>query len=294
VDLDLGPGEILGIVGESGCGKSTLARLAVGLESPDSGKVLWNGLDVANLSPQDKRRVRLDYQMVFQNPFSSLNPRMRIGDALAEPLASEGQNDLSFRKRMVVEVLERVGLDSTDIEKYPHQFSGGQRQRIGLARALMTRPKVLVLDEPLSNLDVSVQASILNLLSSLNRDMGTAFLFISHDLGVVSYLSRCIVVLYLGKVMESGPTQQVMQNPMHPYTRALLESVKLRRATLVGDPPNPASPPEGCSFHTRCPYAEAHCREAGADTLMPSSEGCQSACWKKDQLPLVGESIETR
>jgi oligopeptide/dipeptide ABC transporter ATP-binding protein len=181
-------------------------------------------------------------------------------------------------------VLERVGLSSRDAGKYPHQFSGGQRQRVVLARALMTGPRVLVLDEPLSNLDVSVQASILNLLRSLNQDLGTAFLFISHDLGVVSYLSRRLMVLYLGRVMESGSTQEVLKTPTHPYTRALLESSRTRRATLVGDPPNPAAPPEGCSFHTRCPFAEERCRQTEAATLRTVGEGRSCACWKWDRL----------
>jgi len=292
VDLDLSPGEILGLVGESGCGKSTLARLAVGLETPDSGQVLWEGEDVASMTAPDKRRRRRDYQMVFQNPFASLNPRLRIGDALSETLEAAGETDRTLQNDRVGRILERVGLNAQDGGKFPHQFSGGQRQRIGLARALMTDPKVLVLDEPLSNLDVSVQASILNLLSSLNKDMGTSFLFISHDLGVVSYLSRRIMVLYLGRVVEMGPTAEVLRAPSHPYTRALLESARLRRVTLVGDPPSPAAPPAGCSFHTRCPFAEKRCGEEGASDFVSAGEGRFSACWKKDRLPPLTEAVE--
>jgi oligopeptide transport system ATP-binding protein len=285
VSFDLASGEILGVVGESGCGKSTLARLAVALERPDEGEVFWQGRDVAAMGTQELRQSRRDYQMVFQNPFSSLNPRLRVSDALAEPLEAIGNKDREARKWLVGSVLERVGLSSKDAEKFPHQFSGGQRQRVGLARALMNGPKVLILDEPLSNLDVSVQASILNLLRSLNQDMGTAFLFISHDLGVVSYLSQRVLVLYLGKVVETGPTGDILGSPRHPYTRALLESSRLRRTGLVGDPPSPTSPPPGCSFHTRCPFAEARCREPGADELVAASGGRSCACWKKDHLP---------
>lgn len=291
VDMDLAPGEILGLVGESGCGKSTLARLAVGLESPDQGQVLWDGLDAADINPSDKRRLRRDFQMVFQNPFASLNPRLRIGDALMEPLESTVVKGNSERNDPVANVLERVGLNSKDAWKFPHQFSGGQRQRIGLARALMTNPKVLVLDEPLANLDVSVQASILNLLSLLNKEMGMAFLFISHDLGVVSYLSRRILVLYLGRVVETGNTVEVLRAPRHPYTRALLESARLRRVTLVGDPPNPVAPPVGCSFHTRCPFAETRCRDEGAAENVTVGEGWVAACWKTGLLPTFKETL---
>jgi len=280
VDLDLAPGEVLGVVGESGCGKSTLARLAIGLENPDQGTVQWEGRDLATIPKEELRRLRRNYQMVFQNPFGSLDPRMKVGEAVVEPLQVLGEGNPSDWKKTVRELLVRVGLSEGDAEKYPHQFSGGQRQRIALARALVLKPKVLVLDEPLSNLDVSVQASMLNLLSDLNRTSGSAFLFISHDLGVVSYLCSRMVVLYLGRVVESGPTAEVLKSPKHPYTKALLESAQTRSVTVEGDPPNPASPPSGCAFHTRCPMAEDKCKVAGADALISIGDGRSTACWK--------------
>lgn len=290
VDLDLAPGEVLGIVGESGCGKSTLARLAVGMERPDGGSVLWEGRNVASLEAEEFRRARRSFQMVFQNPFGSLHPRRRVGAALEEVLEAAGEGDAVGRRRRAEAMLEKVGLCAEDGRKFPHQFSGGQRQRIVLARALMASPRMLVLDEPLSSLDVSVQASVLNLLSDLNREMGTAFLFISHDLGVVSYLSDRVLVLYLGRAVETGPADAILRSPSHPYTRALMESARWGRSTLAGDPPNPALPPSGCAFHTRCPYAEARCAEAGADEPLPDGEGRACACWKKDRLPGFMES----
>jgi len=279
VTVSVDEGEVVGVVGESGCGKSTLGRCLLGLESLAGGRVEWEDVDVAGMTPRTLRDARPSFQTVFQNPFASLNPRQKVRDCLTEPLAVHGLGDRPMRERVAGELLENVGLTKDDLGKYPHEFSGGQRQRIGLARALVLDPKLIVLDEPVSSLDVSVQASILNLLLRLNRERNLAYLFISHDLAVVGYLSRRLLVMYLGRVVEEGETARIMERPRHPYTQALCEASREGKASLAGDPPSPVAPPPGCPFHTRCPLAEDRCRSErqGLDEV---EHGWKVACWK--------------
>lgn len=283
VSFGLEEGEVLGIVGESGCGKSTLGRCAVGLCRPTGGGVEWNGQDPSRMSRPALQKARRQFQMVFQNPFASLNPRQKVKDALLEPLEVHGLLRPSERPAFVEDLLNQVGLGTGDLCKYPHEFSGGQRQRIGLARALACQPGLMVLDEPVSSLDVSVQASILNLLARLNRDQRIAYVFISHDLQVVGYLSRRILVMYLGQVVEEGETAQVLARPRHPYTQALLKASEGGRVKIQGEPPSPVHAPQGCSFHPRCPYAEERCRCEKQKLEITEGEG-RVACWKWDRL----------
>ncbi len=283
ISFEMEEGQIVGVVGESGCGKSTLGRCVVGLYEPTKGSVLWNGADRTNISPQKKREFQRKFQMVFQNPFASLNPRQAIKDILLEPLAVHDLMKPSERLAFVKELLGRVGLSAGDLKKHPHEFSGGQRQRIGLARAMVCKPDLIVLDEPVSSLDVSVQASILNLLSRLNGEMKISYLFISHDLQVVGYLSQRVLVMYLGKVVEAGETKDVLGRPRHPYTKTLLAATAGKGVKIVGEPPNPASIPSGCSFHPRCPYVEDRCRNE-IQALGDDENGRKVACWKWDRL----------
>lgn len=268
VDLDLHPGRSLAVVGESGSGKTTLARILMRLTDPDAGSIDFDGVDLLALRGKSLRRQRKRFQMVFQDPFGSLNPRMKVGSAIAEPLRVHGiVGDGAVHDR-VAELLRLVGLDARDGERYPHQFSGGQRQRIGIARALATEPDLLVADEPVSALDVSVQAQILNLLMDLQRRLSLTMLFITHDMAVVRQVADRIAVLYLGRVVEQGSADSVLGQPAHPYTQALMASVPdpdpaMRQpiAATQGEPPDPANPPTGCAFHPRCPRAETRCRE---------------------------------
>lgn len=283
VSFEMGKGEILGVVGESGCGKSTLGRCVVGLHLPTEGKVLWDGQDLSGMSREQKRRLQSKYQMVFQNPYASLNPRQKVGSILEEPLQVHGLEGGSRRKGLVLEWLEKVGLSGKDTDKFPHEFSGGQRQRINLARALISGPEVIVLDEPVSSLDVSVQASILNLLRKMNRTTGVGYFFISHDLQVVGYLSHRVLVMYLGEVVEAGRTDQVLRTPRHPYTRALLAASLGKGQVLPGDPPSPTQVPSGCSFSSRCPHVEERCR-AEKQELRPISGQEAASCWKWDRI----------
>jgi oligopeptide/dipeptide ABC transporter ATP-binding protein len=266
VSLTIGRGEAVGLVGESGSGKSTIGRLLLGLLPPTEGRVVLDGVDLGQARGRALRRLRRRMQLVFQDPYSSLDPRRRIGDQIADGLAIHGICPRSERRTQTEALLVQVGLPASHADRYPHEFSGGQRQRVGIARALSTRPEFLVADEPVSALDVSVQAQVLALLADLRTRLGLGLLFISHDLHVVRSLCDRVLVLYLGRVMEEGPAAQVLDNPRHPYTRALLSAAPsldpMRRRTrilLQGDPPSPANPPSGCVFRTRCPWAIADC-----------------------------------
>ena len=267
VSFAVEPGECLGLVGESGCGKSTLGRAIIRLIQPTAGELLFDGENLASLRPRRLRKRRRDFQMIFQDPIGSLNPRMTVQQILEEALSihglARGRNE---RKQRISQLLEQVGLGPTHAERYPHEFSGGQRQRIGIARALAVEPKLIVCDEPVSALDVSVQAQIINLLADLQKELGVAYVFIAHDLAVVEHISRRIMVMYLGKVVELGPAGEVVAKPQHPYTQALISAVpnhkekNRERIVLKGELPSPIAPPSGCPFHTRCPVAEEVCR----------------------------------
>ncbi|MFP6599912.1 MAG: dipeptide ABC transporter ATP-binding protein [Deltaproteobacteria bacterium] len=268
VDLDILGGETLGIVGESGCGKSTLGRLLLALLAPSSGSVEFDGTDLASLSRAELRRLRRDMQIVFQDPYASLNPRMRVGNIIGEGIEIHGIARGQAKRRAVLEMMERVGLSADTYDRYPHEFSGGQRQRIGIARALVLRPKFIVADEPVSALDVSIQAQILNLLADLKAEMSLTFAFISHDLRVVEHVSDRVAVMYLGRIVELASAADIYASPRHPYTQALLASVPSlepgdapRPVRLSGDVPSPLAPPSGCAFHPRCPLAEERCSE---------------------------------
>jgi oligopeptide transport system ATP-binding protein len=253
-------GETLGLVGESGCGKSTTGRLLLRLLEPTAGSIEFEGKEVTSLSPRDLRKVRGEMQMIFQDPFASLNPRHTIGKILEEPLIVHGVKEKAARKKKVRDLLSIVGLDGSHAGRYPHQFSGGQRQRIGIARALSLNPKLIIADEPVSALDVSIQAQVLNLMKELQRKFELTYLFISHDLGVVRHISDRVGVMYLGELVELADSESLYNDPKHPYTKALLSAVPIpdvdsvnERIILQGDVPNPANPPSGCPFHTRCP-----------------------------------------
>jgi oligopeptide/dipeptide ABC transporter ATP-binding protein len=286
VSLTLRRGETLGIVGESGCGKSTLARLLVRLEDPTSGRIELDGQDVTTLGHAALGAFRRRVQLVFQDPYSSLNPRITVGRTLEEVLAVHRLGGRGDRQRRVDTLLDRVGLPTRFAGRYPHQLSGGQRQRVGIARALAVEPEIIILDEPLSALDVSVQSGIMNLLTDLRDELGVAYVFISHDLGMVRHLSDRIAVMYLGRVVELGPWAPVSDDPLHPYTAALQQAVPIadpvieaRRhvETLVGEVPDPADPPPGCPFHPRCPLAEDICRDV-RPALIELTAGHEAAC----------------
>jgi oligopeptide transport system ATP-binding protein len=268
VSLKLSRGEILGLVGESGCGKSTLGRTILKLIPPTEGSVVLAGRNLAGLQGNELREARADFQMIFQDPYASLNPRMTVFDALAEAIQTHkrvSKNDLPAR---VNELIKKVGLSPRSLKKYPHEFSGGQRQRIAIARALAVEPKLIVADEPVSALDVSIQAQIINLLAKLSREMQLTLIFISHDLSVVKHISDRIAVMYLGKIVELGPAAQVFERPLHPYTKSLVSAAPIpdpvrekqrQRIILAGDPQSPMNPPGGCPFHPRCPYFAPDC-----------------------------------
>ncbi len=268
VSFSLARGEILGLVGESGCGKSTLGRTILQLIPPTAGAVLLAGRNLAQLAPAELRAARADFQMIFQDPYASLNPRMTVFDALAEALRAHRKISPGEINQRVSELMQKVGLSPRFVKKYPHEFSGGQRQRIAIARALAVEPKLIVADEPVSALDVSIQAQIINLLARLSREMQLTLIFISHDLSVVKHLSDRIAVMYLGRIVEIGPAARVFEQPLHPYTKALASAVPIpdpereqqrQRIILAGDPPSPMNPPSGCALHPRCSYAIAEC-----------------------------------
>jgi peptide/nickel transport system ATP-binding protein len=279
VDLAVGDREVVGLVGESGCGKSTLGRIAARILEPSEGERLWKG----RAEPGKSAAERLAVQMVFQDPYASLNPRMRVLDIVGEAPVVHGLVARSQREAYVAESLERVGMDATLMRRFPHQFSGGQRSRIGIARALAVRPRLLVCDEAVAALDVSIQAQVLNLFGRLREELALAYLFISHDLGVIRHLSDRVVVMYLGRVVESAPAAELFAHPNHPYTRALLSEVPrvdVRRRAYVpirGEIPSPLAPPSGCHFHPRCPHAFERCR-AEAPALRDVAPGHRSAC----------------
>jgi oligopeptide/dipeptide ABC transporter ATP-binding protein len=284
VNLEICLGETMGLVGESGCGKSTLGRLLLRLMEPTSGDVVYDGVDFTKLGRNELRRKRRDVQIVFQDPFGSLDPRKRIGPLVEEGLRIHEHMSAGERKERVVEMLERVGLGADAAGRYPHQFSGGQRQRIALARALVLRPRFLVLDEPVSALDVSIQSQVLNLLVELKQALDLTYLFIAHDLAVVSYLADRIAVMYLGKIVELGASADIVSRQLHPYTQALLSAnpepvpgFKRGRIVLAGDVPTPIDPPSGCRFRTRCPISTDLCAEA-SPPLTDHGDGHLVAC----------------
>ena len=302
VSFDLYKGETLGVVGESGCGKSTLGRLLMRLEEPTAGTLTFDGVEVYQQSGATLRRLRRDIQIVFQDPYTSLNPRKTVGDIVGEPF--EIHPDVvpqGGRRKRVQELLDLVGLNPEHINRYPHQFSGGQRQRIGIARGIALNPKVLVCDEPVSALDVSVQAQVVNLLEDLQNELGLSYVFIAHDLSVVRHISDRVAVMYLGKVVEQGDEEQIYTRPTHPYTQALLSAVPVPDPTLrdarehivlTGDVPSPANPPSGCRFHTRCWKAQAIC-STDDPALEPRPDGVSahaSACHFASVLEVVPSS----
>jgi oligopeptide/dipeptide ABC transporter ATP-binding protein len=300
VSLEVGRGETVAVVGESGCGKTTLARLAVSLHAPDAGRVSIDGTDVTALGARALKPFRRRVQMIFQDPYGSLNPRLPVSAILAEPLVIHGLGARAERRRRIEAAAQAVALSASQLDRYPHEFSGGQRQRIAIARALIVRPELLVADEPLSALDVSIQVAILDLFRALKRDFGIALLFISHDLAVVDLIADRIAVMYLGHIVEAAARADLFRAPAHPYTRALIAAVPAMgrgkrargaaRRALEGDVPDPIRPPPGCPFHPRCPRAEDLCRRV-APTLEPvanAGTGHRAACHFRDEVAARG------
>lgn len=287
VSFTVASGEVLGIVGESGCGKSTLGRSVLRLIEPDSGEVRFEGTDLMGVSRRQFQRYRRDLQIIFQDPFGSLNPRHKVGHVIAEPLIVHGIGGANERRARVAELLDIVGLPADSANRYPHEFSGGQRQRIAIARALALDPKLLIADESVSALDVSIQSQILNLIADLRERLSLSIMFISHDLSVIRHVSDRIAVMYLGRIVEIGTAEQVMEQPRHPYTRALLAAVprvgvsrQAERPIVAGEPPDPANPPPGCAFHNRCPKAMDVCSEVRPDLIEGTEPvaGNRTAC----------------
>lgn len=287
VSFSVGEGETFGLVGESGCGKSTLGRTLVKIYPATSGRILYKGKDIANLHGEEEKAFRKEVQMIFQDPYASLNPRMTVGEIIKEPMEIHGiLNSAKEREERAAELLKTVGLKPDHIRRYPHEFSGGQRQRISIARTLALNPKFIICDEPISALDVSIQAQIINLLQEIQQEMGISYLFVAHDLSMVNYISHRIGVMYLGHLVEVGEADELYGNPIHPYTKALLSAIPIpdpdvakarSRIRLEGELPTPINPPAGCPFAGRCPYADEQCRKE----LPPMKDfgGHMAACW---------------
>ena len=293
VSFNVKRGETLGVVGESGCGKSTMGRTILRLLEPTAGEVLFENEDLTKLSPENMRKKRREMQFIFQDPYASLNPRMTVGDIIAEPIDIQYGYDSTERKNKIIEIMELVGLNPKYVRRYSHEFSGGQRQRIGIARAIVLEPKLLVCDEPVSALDVSIQAQIINLMKNLQKRFGMTYIFVSHDLSVIKHISDRVAVMYLGKVMEIASKKQLYDNPLHPYTKALISAipipdpdVKNNKIILSGDMPSPANPPTGCYFRTRCFEAKEICREAQPE-LRDIGNGHHCACHFVTRLSLA-------
>jgi oligopeptide/dipeptide ABC transporter ATP-binding protein len=285
VSFSVSRGESFGLVGESGCGKTTLGRLILRLIQPSSGHIQFDGNDITTLSRAAMRSFRSRLQIIFQDPYSSLDPRMKVESIITEPLRINRQLSKLQRREIASDLMEKVGLKSNDLTKYPHEFSGGQRQRIGIARALCVRPELIVADEPVSALDVSIQAQVINLMQDLKNEFRLSYIFISHDLSVIQHVCERIAVMYFGRVVELAPTKMFHQSPRHPYTRALLQAIplpdphyKARPFLMEGDVPNPLDPPTGCAFHPRCRYAFDRCREE-IPALIEVAPNHQVACW---------------